>query len=141
MKLAVGIDSIDHLRTVHHHRIAERIANGGEAYGYHVTRNFPKRAEELLDGGSLYWVIRGKISARQTIVRLDPVVDDRDRPACRIVLEKQHIMVEPRSFRAFQGWRYFKAADAPTDLLDCGQPSKTLPDELRHHLRDIGFEP
>lgn len=139
IKLAVGIESADHLCQVQQQRMADRVAAGGERLSYHVTRNFPRRADELLNGGSLYWVIRGVVLLRQPILRLDKAMDDRGRPACRIVLADDRIAVRPRAFRAFQGWRYFPVSDAPPDIGRVSGAEERLPENLREHLRTMGF--
>ncbi len=76
----------------------------------------PKRAEELLDGGSLYWVISGRIACREKLRDIRPFTDKDGIARCRLVLEPKLVLVEPRPFRAFQGWRYLDPKDAPRDL-------------------------
>ena len=139
IKLAVGIETADHLHQVQKQRITDRVATGGEPLSYHVTRNFPRKAKELLNGGSLYWVIRGVILLRQPILRLDKVTDDRGKTACRIVLADNRIAVRPRTFRAFQGWRYFPVSDAPPDIGGMNETDETLPKELWDHLWTMGL--
>ena len=87
----------------------------------HVTRMTPKRAEEILDGGSLYWVVKGLISARQQIVGLEPFVDADGIGRCKIWLDQTVVTVAPRPMLTFQGWRYYEAKNAPPDI-DEAQP-------------------
>jgi len=106
IKLCVGVDSVEDLER----RIARR---GGEIV--HTTRQFPRQADAVLGGGSLYWVIKGVIQARQPIRDLRAETDHEGR-LCAIVLAPELIPVQPRPRRPFQGWRYLKAEDAPRDL-------------------------
>ena len=82
----------------------------------HVTRMFPKRADEILGGGSIYWVIRGLVSVRQRILKLDTAVGRDGIRRCRITFDPDYVLVRPTPHRAFQGWRYLDPADAPPDL-------------------------
>lgn len=129
LKLCVGIEDVDHLAEVQAKRRELR----------HVTRNTPRRAAEVLDGGALYWVIKGFIRVRQRIVGLEPAERNDGRPACAIVLDRQLIKTELRAFRAFQGWRYFPVADAPPDLDPNRQPAAELPAEMEQELRGLGL--
>jgi hypothetical protein len=106
IKLCVGIDTIDELANWQKRR--KRIE--------HWTRMTPKRAEELLDGGSIYWVIRGRVQVRQKINALDSGVDQEGIPHCVLVLGPDLVPVVPRPMRAFQGWRYLAGKDAPADI-------------------------
>ena len=105
----------------------------------HTTRMVPKRADELLAGGSLFWVIRGAVMCRQTLLDVRPFIDKEGIGRCRLVLEPKLILVEPRSFRAFQGWRYLAAKDAPRDLDRAAPGAGKMPEELRRELRDLGL--
>lgn len=111
----------------------------------HWTRHQPKRAEEILRGGSLYWVINGEIRVRHRILRLDPVTDEKGNAFCAIVYNPKVILVEPWPRRAFQGWRYLEAEDAPPDFKDQSLARKEacafaqLPEEMAGHLRKLGL--
>ena len=115
LKLCVGAESIVDLEEWIAERQAQRRARGEPAEQLHTTRMVPKKIEEILDGGSLYWVIKGQIAARQPIVDLRPAVKN-GHPSCAIVYEPALIPVARRLHRPFQGWRYLKADDAPPDL-------------------------
>jgi hypothetical protein len=105
----------------------------------HVTRMTPKRTEQLLSGGSLYWVVKGLISARQEIVGLEPFVDAEGIGRCKIWLGPTVVAVAPRPMRAFQGWRYYEAKDAPPDI-DESQPGfAEMPEVMRRELASLGL--
>jgi hypothetical protein len=92
-----------------------------------------------LDGGSLYWVIRGQIMCRQRLIAVRPFVDKEGVGRCRLALEPKVVLVEPRPFRAFQGWRYFEAKSAPRDLNRAAPGAAAMPEQLRRELRELGL--
>ena len=139
MKLAVGCDSVADLAGWIKQRIKQKKARGEKPEHIHTTRMVPKRTEELLDGGSLYWVIRGQIACREELIAIRPFVDKDGIGRCRLVLRPKVIVVEPRPFRAFQGWRYLQAKDAPRDLDRAAPGARHMPEELRRELRDLGL--
>jgi len=132
LKLCVGIESVDELR--HWTRVRAK-TNPGAVYA-HVTRMRPSRADEVLDGGSLYWVIKGQIAVRQKLVGLEDFVDCAGVRRCALHLDDEIVSVAPRPCRAFQGWRYLKAEDAPPDL---GGAGSDMPEELRRQLSELGL--
>jgi hypothetical protein len=127
LKLCVGCDSVEDLAQWQRKRSPPD----------HWTRNHPKRAAEILAGGSLYWVIKGQIRVRQRIMKLDRREDD-EGVWCAIVLGRRLARVQSRTHRPFQGWRYLESEDAPPDLLK-GQHSDELPEELASELRALGL--
>lgn len=133
MKLAVGVRDIAHLAALQAARAK------AQPPLRHRTRSFPRRAEEILAGGSVYWVIAGAMVVRQPV--LDIIEDRRDDgSACTgIVLEQRLIPVEGRLMKPFQGWRYLNAADAPADLTDAPRPrgGQALPPEMIRALREL----
>jgi hypothetical protein len=139
VKLCVGADSIKDLEDWVKERLKQAAAKGQARRHIHVTRMTPKREAEILDGGSLYWVIKGEIACREKIAALEPFRDKDGISRCRIVMEPKIIRVEPRPMRAFQGWRYFQAKDAPPDTTKNGQGSASLPEPLRKELRELGL--
>jgi len=139
MKLAVGCDSVADLTGWIKQRIKQRKARGEKPEHIHTTRMVPKRTDELLDGGSLYWVIRGQIACREELIAIRPFVDKDGIGRCRLVLRPKVIVVEPRPFRAFQGWRYLQAKDAPRDLDRAAPGARHMPEELRRELRELGL--
>lgn len=135
VKLCVGCDSPDELE-----RWQKTHAKGDPAYlPRHVTRMWPKREAELVDGGSLYWVFKGAILARQRILRLDEVIGDDGIRRCGIVMEREIRRTTAAPRRPFQGWRYLAAADAPADLTRARASDDTLPPALAGALADIGI--
>ena len=107
-------------------------------YAAHITRQTPKRAVELLRGGSLYWVIGGQIRVRQSLVKLEPTVK-AGVAHCALVLDKALVLTRPQPCRAFQGWRYLSAKDAPSDIGPY-QPGKASGSEtLRMELMELGL--
>ena len=137
VKLCVGVSTIEELQAWVDYRISERRKTGKEPFSFHTTRMVPKRAEELLDGGSLYWVIKGNIQVRQPLHDIRPFTDGDGIGRCDLVLEPRLIATEWQPRRAFQGWRYLKPEDAPADLKLNG--ANRLPPELRLELADLGL--
>ena len=136
-KLSVGSTGIDSLAKWQRTLMARRAGEGREALPDHVTRMRPKRADELLDGGSVYWVIKGLILCRSEIVGLEETTKKGNK-ACRIVLRPGLIPVMPTPRRAFQGWRYLEGADAPEDIGGEAE-ADGLPPALRRKLVELGL--
>ena len=99
----------------------------------------PKRADELIDGGSIFWVIKGEITCRERILAIRPFVDKDGIGRCALVLDPKLVLVEPRPFRAFQGWRYLTEQDAPRDLDKVVKGAAAMPETLRRELRELGL--
>lgn len=137
IKLCVGVEDVDHLADLQGRRLAEARAGGRPGVLRHVTRHAPRRARELLDGGSLYWVIKGWVRVRQRLVGLDPVTDGEVR-RCALVLDPHLVRTVPRAHRPFQGWRYLPAAKAPPDA-PSGGGLADVPDHLADELRELGL--
>jgi hypothetical protein len=133
IKLCVGVETISELEEW----IARRVRKTGRHA--HVTRMTPKRAGELLAGGSLYWVIKGQIACRQRLAGIEEFTDEEGIGRCRLVLEPDAIPVSPRPFRPFQGWRYLPAKDAPPDLGAHGGDLVEMPETLRRELVELGL--
>ncbi|KQO80810.1 DUF1489 family protein [Rhizobium sp. Leaf262] len=138
IKLCVGADSIEDLREWVSHRALTAIAAGLEPHSVHTTRMFPKRMEELLDGGSLYWVIKGQVQARQSLLDIRSFKGEDGISRCDLVLGPEVIETSPAPKRPFQGWRYLNADDAPRDLGGHGLP-EDMPSELRRELAELGL--
>ena len=136
VKLCVGADTVEDLLDWQ----ASGRAQGADGLPVHVTRMWPKRADELLAGGSLYWVIKGAVQARQRLVRLDERIGADGVRRCAIVLAPQIIRTRAAPRRPFQGWRYLPAADAPADLPAARKGDDTLPPELDAALSDMGLQ-
>jgi hypothetical protein len=138
IKLCVGAESIEDLEQWIAERVAERRKRGERQLSLHVTRMAPKRGVELLDGGSLYWVIRGHVAARQALLEIETFTDKDGIGRCRLWMEPKVTPVLPRPYRPFQGWRYLKADDAPPDLRGHGDIAE-MPEELRRELSGLGL--
>ncbi len=132
-KLAVGVRDIEHLRELQ----TERVLRTPPLR--HRTRNAPRRRAEIVDGGSIYWVIAGAMVVRQRILE---IIDDHwdDNTACAALILDPHLVpVAGRPTKPFQGWRYLQADDAPADLA-IGPPARgeaDLPAALRQELRAL----
>jgi hypothetical protein len=125
IKLAVGADDIEGLSQ--YVRRSDRVI-------VH-TRQTPKRAEEILEGGSHFWVIKGQILVRQRIIGIE-TLGVKGMTRCEIELDKQVNLTAPTPRRAFQGWRYLTEADAPPDLETSGEGA--VPSALAAELRALG---
>jgi hypothetical protein len=99
----------------------------------------PKRDAELLQGGSLYWVIRGEIAAREKLIAIEPFRDRDGIGRCRLIMQPKVIAVLARPMRAFQGWRYFSESDVPPDLGKAGEGVAEMPEPMRRELRELGL--
>jgi len=142
IKLCVGIETVEQLATFQKRRRGELAAAGLPPFNRHLTRNFPRRAEEIMapeagPSGSLFWVIKREVRVRQPFHAIEEAVDHEGRRCCALVLEPDLIRVDPRPQRPFQGWRYLEAADAPADL--AGSAHDEMPDEMVRELRSLGL--
>jgi hypothetical protein len=137
IKLCVGCESIEDLVEWIEEKLAEKRKAGLKPEQFHTTRMVPKQVAELLDGGSLYWVIKGSVQCRQRLLDVRPFTDDEGIGRCRLVLEPKVVPTEWQSKRPFQGWRYFDPKDIPPDLRK-GR-SKGLPPELAAELAGLGL--
>ena len=129
-KLSVGSQSLENLRVWQ----ALRLSETGRLI--HVTRNRPRRAAEILDGGSIYWIIRGVMSARQNIIDLADVQRADGQVVCGLVLSPDLVATVPTKMRIFQGWRYLETEDAPADMND--PVDESMPPALVVELRELG---
>jgi len=133
IKLCVGVE---HPQELIDWQIKRR-AQTGRDHAFHVTRMWPRREEELLDGGSIYWVMKGFIKARQRIIGLDRVTGEDGIARCAILLDSNLVNVELTPRRAFQGWRYLEGAQIPRDS-ETGSQEIELPDTLAYELAQLG---
>ena len=139
IKLCVGCDSVKDLEDWVREKLKDRKKRGLSREHMHRTRMVPKRADELRDGGSLYWVIRGEVMCRQRLLDVRPFVDRGGIGRCHLVLEPKLVLVEPRAWRAFQGWRYLGDKDVPRDLDRAAPGARNMPETLRRELRELGL--
>ena len=143
-KLCVGISNIQDLQQWQN-TILQR-----KNRIFHRTRNTPKRQLELLDGGSIYWIIKAKYSVRQCIIGFEReeaeevIANDPQKPAkphCLIILDPKLIAVEPRPHRIFQGWRYLEPENTPRDLTKTSQEAiEELGIDMADELRNLGIK-
>ena len=131
--LAVGVSDVAHLAALQQGRLAldPRLQI--------LTRSTPRRAEEVLDGGSLYWVIAGAMVVRQRLLDITPALYDDGSACAALVLDPELVPVAGRLTRPFQGWRYLQPAEAPPDIAASHVPedATALPPALRRALQDL----
>jgi hypothetical protein len=135
VKLCVGADSVEDLLAWH----AANRARWPAGRTVHVTRMWPRRQDEVLAGGSLYWVIRGVILARQRVLGLEERRGEDGVLRCAIHLDAAVVRTEPAPRRPFQGWRYLPPAEAPRDLPAGRAADDALPAALAAALADLGL--
>jgi hypothetical protein len=134
LKLSVGTENVDDLAAWQ----ATRRAQTEDGLPRHITRMWPRRDSEILNGGSIYWVIKGVIQCRQDIRRLDEYESADGIRRCAIVLDPKLVRTQSSLRRPFQGWRYLPVADAPPDLPKGRSSEDPLPVELNRALAEIG---
>ena len=139
LKLCVGVDTIQELDDWIKQRLKQKKKKREKAEHIHTTRMVPKRADELVEGGSLYWVIRGQILCRERLLAIRPFTDKNGIGRCRLVMDGKLVLVQPRPFRAFQGWRYLAVKDAPRDLDRAAPGARNMPEQMRRELRELGL--
>ena len=137
IKLCVGAEAVEDLANWQAKRLAPLKKKGKPLELQHVTRQMPKRRDDLLAGGSLYWVIKGQIAVRQKLIDLRPVTRD-GVPHCAIVYDPELVLLLRRPHGPFQGWRYLQAKDAPPDARSF-KGARGLPPELTVELAELGL--
>jgi hypothetical protein len=136
IKLCVGVDNVQELKDWQDERLKQLKRARMSVELCHRTLQAPKRRGEVLDGGSLYWVIKGVILVRQRILDLRPDSKDDGTACCGIVLDPELVTVRGRARRAFQGWRYLAPADAPPDQRLTAAEGE-MPPAMRADLREL----
>lgn len=137
IKLAVGVDDLAHMKVVQSARRKQRRQSPRSPHWVY-TRNTPKRSEELLAGGSLYWVVRGVIRCRQELVGFEQDFDREEaRKYCRIKVRRTLVPTTPQACKAFQGWRYLVPDSAPPDLSQ--GDTADMPAEMAAELKRLGL--
>lgn len=139
VKMAVGIESFDHLKSVQADRFRQAKQESGKGQLRHLTRNTPRRSDDVLDGGSMYWIIKGYIRARQRIIGFGEATGRNDRPRCAILLDPRLVRTELLPHKPMQGWRYMEPASMPEDLSSKAIEQTSLPDEMAAELRALGL--
>jgi hypothetical protein len=136
VKLCVGCDSVSDLEDWISQKLKEKKRRGQKPEHVHTTRMVPKRASELTNGGSLYWVIRGRITCRERIVDIRPFTDKDGIGRCRVVLDGRIVLVEPRPRAAFQGWRYLEVK-LPGCRKQCAANCRNWGSSRRQYCRSV----
>jgi len=139
LRTAAGLKDLQELRDVQAHFRTQTIKGQGQVVVV-TTKHMPKRADELLNGGSLYWIVRNAIQARQAILDIRAVEDADGEKSCQILLDPLIIRVLPMSQPAVQGWRYLEPGRAPRDLGVMGGANDDLPPEdMAKELKNLGL--
>lgn len=139
VKLCVGCDSIEDLIAWREEVATERKARGLPMEMSHTTRMVPKRGDELLDGGSLYWVIKGNVQCRQKLLHIRLVTGSDGISRCQLVMDPTVVPTQWQPRRPFQGWRYLLAKEAPADLKEGQLSMLEMPRALREELASLGL--
>ena len=137
LKLCVGCDTIQDLKDWQDDRLRQLKRKREPVELYHRTLQTPKRRDEVLDGGSLYWVIKGFVLVRQRILDLRPGRKDDGTPCCAIVYDEELVATRPQARRAFQGLALSLPADAPADLRVVTGEDGDMPRAMRADLREL----
>ena len=136
VKLCVGIDRLQDLKDWQAKRLASLVRSGKTPELCHKTKQMPRRRDEVLGGGSLYWVIKGFVSARQRILDLKETTRDHGRPCCGIVLDPEIVPTRAHPRRPFQGWRYLEPDEVPPDMRILDK-ADDMPPGMREELRAL----
>ncbi|MEZ5924561.1 MAG: DUF1489 domain-containing protein [Hyphomicrobiaceae bacterium] len=139
IKLCVGVDSIEHLAALDREELKRLKRERRKPELVFQTRQMPKRAGEIVPGGSVYWVIKGVVQVRQPLLALRPAKTREGLPACDMVFANTLVAVRPVPRRAFQGWRYLEESDAPPDLSGDAKAIQKIPESMRRELMALGL--
>lgn len=139
VKMAVGIESLDHLAEVQKQRRAKLKAERGKPILIHKTRNMPKREAEIVGGGSIYWIVKGFVRVRQRILGFERCANKEGRPVCEIRLDAKLVRTVPFAHKPIQGWRYLESADVPADLTGKAAQADEMPPEMMMRLKELGL--
>ena len=140
VKLAVGVKSVEELALIQR-RFLNQAGNKANNGFYHSTKLMPKQHEALVKSGSLYWVIKGVICARQKIIAITKEEDSDGIKRCKIFLDNSIVKTTPIRKKPFQGWRYLKKNRTPADIVDpvTGTFEDDIPLEVQQQLLDVGL--
>ncbi len=133
VKLAVGIRDVAHLAAVQQARAS------ADPPLRHLTRNAPRRAGEILAGGSIYWSIAGTIQVRQRILAIESATRPDGTGCTALVLDPALTRVVGQPMKPFQGWRYLRPEDAPPDLAEAAAGTADMPAAMQATLRKLGL--
>lgn len=138
IKLCVGAERVEDLEESVSRRVGQRLRNGQSEHYTHVTRMTPRRIDELLEGGSMYWIIKGGVQCRQRLADLETYTDAEGIGRCRILLQPELVRTHWQPRRPFQGWRYLRADDVPADA-GSSHVAGEMPVDLRRELAELGL--
>ena len=139
LKMAVGIESVDHLARRQKQRLDQARSSGGVGALLHFTRNMPRRAGEIAGDGSIYWIIKGHVRVRQHILEFERVAGREGRRRCAFVLDPKLVQTVPHPHKPIQGWRYLEPGAAPADLAAMRTDAPDLPAPMAAELRALGL--
>ncbi len=140
LKMAVGVDSVAHLAEIQKQRLERASATGGTGDLRHFTRHAPRRAGEVTSGGSIYWIIRGYVRVRQSILAIEQVAGREGRRRCALILDPGVVKTELSAHKPIQGWRYLDPVAAPPDMNLAAAPEETsIPPDMAAELRALGL--
>ena len=139
LKMAVGVENVEHLCRLQDQRLRLMAEAGDPQILRHWTRNKPKRVDEIQAGGSLYWIIKGYVRARQRIVAIERSKNREGSKKCAFVLDPTVVRTVPRAARPIQGWRYLETSTAPLDETTGFVELGDIPEEMAKELRDLGL--
>jgi hypothetical protein len=132
-KIAVGIETVERLK------IRQEMIFRTYGRLFHSTRNMPKKREELIQSGSMFWIIKRYVLVRQKIINIMPVVREDGSKGCEIELDKNLTKVIPTKMKPFQGWRYYLEEEIPQDLnVNCNEDDE-VPEQIRSELIKLGL--
>ena len=137
IKLCVGVETVNELADWQDERLKRLKREKKTPELCHRTLQTPRRRDEILDGGSLYWVIKGFVLVRQRIIDLRADMKEDGTACCGIVLDSELVATRAHPRRAFQGWRYLEAADAPRDAKGFADSADAIPPGMREELREL----
>jgi len=140
VKLAVGVQSVEELALIQRRFLNQSVNQENNCF-YHSTKLMPKKHEAIVKSGSLYWVIKGVICARQKIVAITKQVDSDGIKRCKIFLNDSIVKTTPIRKRPFQGWRYLKKNKTPADIVNpvTGTFDDDIPLEVQQQLLEVGL--
>lgn len=139
IKMAVGVDSVDHLVRLQRQRLNNARSADGTGDLRHMTRHAPRRAGEVTGGGSIYWIIRGYVRARQRVLGIERVIGREGRRRCALILDPALVKTELQPRKPIQGWRYLDPVAAPADR-DLSAPEESaIPPDMAAELRALGL--
>ena len=134
IKINVGSSNVDDIKNW---QLANR-EKWADKKPRHITRMWPKRQQEILNGGSIFWVVKGYIIARQKIIGMEEFYRNKTIRCCALIFDNTIFETEIVRKRPFQGWRYLEKEQSPADLALENHNNDSIPSQLLAKLSDIG---